>query len=223
MRDVAPPTSRGQSGDAGRVDPRARRTEQAILEATAELIRDVGPAAVTIELVAERSEVARSTIYRRWSDLDELLLDACAPITRFTPEPLTGDLGGDLRALARSYARELNDVVFREVLTFTMDAGLRSRPFRSRLRAITRQRERRGIAIVRGAVGRGELPDTVDPGAVVVATLAPLFQLRIAKHRALTDADADAAVERAVADAVAASALAPAARRSPEPVTARRS
>lgn len=223
MRAVASATSRAQSGDTGRVDPRARRTEQAILEATAALIRDVGPAAVTIEQVAERSEVARSTIYRRWSDIDELLLDACAPITRFTPEPLTGDVREDLRALARSYARELDDVVFREVLTFTMDVALRSRPFRSRLRAITRQRERRGVAIVRGAIGRGELPHDVDPGAVVVATLAPLFQLRIAKHRGLTDADVDAAVGRAVADAVAASTLSPAARRTPEPITGRRS
>jgi len=222
VRAVARATSRGQSGDTGRVDPRARRTEQAILEATAELIRDVGPAAVTIELVAERSEVARSTIYRRWSDLDELLLDACAPITRFAPEPLTGDLRDDLRALARGYARELDDAVFREVLTFTMDAALRSRPFRARLRAITRQRERRGVTIVRGAIGRGELPHDVDPGAVVVATLAPLFQLRIAKHRALTEGDADAAVERAIGDAVAASTLAPAAGRTSEPVTGRR-
>lgn len=201
MRAVAPPTSRGQSGDTGHVDPRARRTEQAILDATADLVREVGPAAVTIELVAERSEVARSTIYRRWSDIDELLLDVCAPITRFRPGPLTGDLRDDLRALARSYASELNDVVFREVLTFTMDAALRSRRYRSRLRAITRQRERRGVAIVRGAIGRGDLPDDIDPGAVVVAILAPLFQLRIAKHRALTDSDADAAVERAVGDA----------------------
>jgi AcrR family transcriptional regulator len=201
VRAVAPPTSRGQSGDTGRVDPRARRTEQAILDATADLVREVGPAAVTIELVAERSEVARSTIYRRWSDIDELLLDVCAPITRFRPGPLTGDLRDDLRALARSYASELNDVVFREVLTFTMDAALRSRRYRSRLRAITRQRERRGVAIVRGAIGRGDLPDDIDPGAVVVAILAPLFQLRIAKHRALTDSDADAAVERAVGDA----------------------
>jgi AcrR family transcriptional regulator len=201
VRAVAPPTSRGQSGDTGRVDPRARRTEQAILDATADLVREVGPAAVTIELVAERSEVARSTIYRRWRDIDELLLDVCAPITRFRPGPLTGDLRDDLRALARSYASELNDVVFREVLTFTMDAALRSRRYRSRLRAITRQRERRGVAIVRGAIGRGDLPDDIDPGAVVVAILAPLFQLRIAKHRALTDSDADAAVERAVGDA----------------------
>lgn len=213
MRAVAPATSRGQHGNTGRVDPRARRTEQAILDATAELVQELGPAAVTIELVAERSEVARSTIYRRWSDLDQLLLDACAPITRFAPDPLTGDLRADLRALARNYAGELNDVVFREVLTFTMDGALRSGPYRARLRAITRQRERRGVVIVRGAIGRGELPDDVDHGAVVVSILAPLFQLRIAKHRALTDADADAAVERAVGD-VAPPTLEPAEPRS---------
>jgi AcrR family transcriptional regulator len=187
------------------MDPRARRTEQAILDATLELVREVGPAAVTIELVAARSDVARSTIYRRWSDLDELLLDASAPITRVAPGPLTGGLRDDLRIFAGRYASELNDVVFREVLTFTMDAALRSRAYRTRLRAITRQRERRGVAIVRGAIGRGELPGAVDPDAVVVSILAPLFQLRIAKHRSLTDADADAAVDRAIGDAVDAS------------------
>jgi len=58
-------------------DPRAERSKQAILAATRELLEgegDVG--SLTVEAVAARSGVAKTTIYRRWRDKWELALDA---------------------------------------------------------------------------------------------------------------------------------------------------
>src|SRR5215467_4675058 len=60
-----------------RTDPRAERSQQAILEATRELLAsDGGVRSLTIEAVAARSGVAKTTIYRRWRDKWELALDA---------------------------------------------------------------------------------------------------------------------------------------------------
>src|SRR5499425_1366606 len=60
-----------------RTDPRAERSQQAILEATRELLAsDGGVRGLTIEAVAARSGVAKTTIYRRWRDKWELALDA---------------------------------------------------------------------------------------------------------------------------------------------------
>src|SRR5262245_47799430 len=56
---------------------RAERSKQAILDATRELLAadgDVG--SLTVEAVAARSGVAKTTIYRRWQDKWELALDA---------------------------------------------------------------------------------------------------------------------------------------------------
>ena len=164
-------------------------------------MHELGPSAVTIERVAERSGVARSTIYRRWTDIDRLFLDAFAELTKLGPQTLIGDLQSDLRGFARTYAENLDDVTFREVLVVLMDAAPRSRPHRTAYRAITRQRERRAEAIVGAAVARGELPDGTDTRAVAVSVMAPLFHQRIATHRPVTAADADDAVVRALRDA----------------------
>lgn len=47
-----------------------------IARAARELLRTKGPAAVTIERVAALAGVARTTVYRRFSDRDEMLADA---------------------------------------------------------------------------------------------------------------------------------------------------
>jgi AcrR family transcriptional regulator len=156
---------------------------------------------VTIEGVAERSGVARSTIYRRWADIDRLFLDAFTELTKLDPQAPSGDLDADLRTFARTYAANLDDVTFREALVVLMDAALRSRPHRTVYRAITRQRERRAETIVRGAVARGDLPEATDARAVAVGVMAPLFHQSIATHRPVTEADADGAVERALKEA----------------------
>ena len=56
---------------------RAERSKQAILEATRELMTaEGGVRTLTVEAVAARSGVAKTTIYRRWRDKWELALDA---------------------------------------------------------------------------------------------------------------------------------------------------
>ena len=60
-----------------KVDPRAERSKQSILGATRELLAEDGDVgSLTIESVAARSGVAKTTIYRRWRDKWELALDA---------------------------------------------------------------------------------------------------------------------------------------------------
>jgi AcrR family transcriptional regulator len=60
-----------QTGRRGR--PRLPSTDERIIAAALALVRESGPQAVTVESVASRSSVARTTIYRRYRDRDELL------------------------------------------------------------------------------------------------------------------------------------------------------
>jgi AcrR family transcriptional regulator len=55
---------------------RRARSERAILDATRALLSEVGVRGLTVEGVAARSGVAKTTIYRRWRDKDELALAA---------------------------------------------------------------------------------------------------------------------------------------------------
>ena len=62
---------------AHRSDGRAERSRRAILDATRDLLGEKGDiGSLTIEAVAARSGVAKTTIYRRWRDKWELALDA---------------------------------------------------------------------------------------------------------------------------------------------------
>jgi len=61
---------------ARRPDRRAERSRQAILDATLQLLAEGDVGSLTVEAVAARSGVAKTTIYRRWRDKWELALDA---------------------------------------------------------------------------------------------------------------------------------------------------
>lgn len=63
-----------------------------ITAATLDLLRTRGPSAVTIDGVAARSGVARTTIYRWYSDRDDMLAAALLEVGTLTPprEALTG-------------------------------------------------------------------------------------------------------------------------------------
>src|SRR5262245_20489436 len=55
---------------------RVERSRRAILDATRELLAEGDVGALTVEAVAARSGVAKTTIYRHWRDKWELALDA---------------------------------------------------------------------------------------------------------------------------------------------------
>jgi AcrR family transcriptional regulator len=63
-----------EPGRRGR--PRQQSTDGQIIDAALALVREGGPQKVTVEAVAARSSVARTTIYRRYRDRDELLRTA---------------------------------------------------------------------------------------------------------------------------------------------------
>jgi AcrR family transcriptional regulator len=82
---------------AKRHSGRRERSEKAILEATRELIAERGVSGLTIEGVAARSGIAKTTIYRRWRDRDELALAILIDMTAAVKTP--PDLGDTRREL----------------------------------------------------------------------------------------------------------------------------
>lgn len=77
--------------------PRSDESRQAILQATLELIADIGYRDMTIEAIAAQAGAGKQTIYRWWSGKADLVLDAVtADAARVIPVPTTGDLRADL-------------------------------------------------------------------------------------------------------------------------------
>jgi len=182
-----------------RTGGRSARVRAAVLDATLAELAESGYAALTVDNVARRAGVNKTTVYRRWTDRESLVADALTEwASADIPIPDTGDLEGDLRALATSMASVLDTPIGRAVVATLVSVGnpglvgVKRRFFGERHRAAT--------PIVERAVARGELPPEVDPAAVIVTLRAPLYD-RILLGDGVVD---EALVERAVRIAVAA-------------------
>jgi AcrR family transcriptional regulator len=72
-----------------------RDVDDDITEATLQLLRTKGPRSVTVEAVAARSGIAKTTIYRRYRDRRDMLSVALTRVT--SPEPLAPQTDGPER------------------------------------------------------------------------------------------------------------------------------
>ncbi len=90
-------TEARQAPSAGR--PRDPALDQTILEAARSLLLEGGYRAVTMEGVARRAGVGKTTVYRRWSSKPLLVYDAFFSRARSGMTPSTGSLASDLRHL----------------------------------------------------------------------------------------------------------------------------
>jgi len=96
MTDMNPTPPKDEPRPDRNVRRRAR-TEKMILVAAEELIAEGGVDRLTIEGVAARSGVAKTTIYRRWRDKDELALAILVSRTAtLAPPPDVGDTRKEL-------------------------------------------------------------------------------------------------------------------------------
>ena len=89
----------------GRGRPRSEEAHRAIVEATLTLLDEGGYTALTIEAVAERAGVGKTTIYRRWPSKLELVVEAVGELRPPGPPDDTGSLAGDFAAFARGQGR----------------------------------------------------------------------------------------------------------------------
>jgi len=85
--------------------PRSIQSHQAMLQATLELLSAVGFDAMSIEAIAARAGVGKTTIYRRYASKAELVADAIESVREEIVIPDTGKLQGDIDALIQNAAR----------------------------------------------------------------------------------------------------------------------
>ncbi|WP_210648754.1 TetR/AcrR family transcriptional regulator [Nocardioides sp. SYSU D00065] len=76
----------------------AGEREQEILEATLEVLADVGYDLLTMDAVAARAKASKATLYRRWRGKPELVVAAIMAQKGEPVVPDTGTLRGDLLA-----------------------------------------------------------------------------------------------------------------------------
>lgn len=76
------------------------RSRAKLLAAATDLLVEGGPKSVTVDAVSERSGVAKSTLYRHWRSVDELLV---AVVRANVPEPAPVDLASGFEPALRGW------------------------------------------------------------------------------------------------------------------------
>ncbi|WP_283133842.1 TetR/AcrR family transcriptional regulator [Rhizohabitans arisaemae] len=121
---IADPTA-GTTRPPGR--PRSEKAEKAIIQATLDLIGEgVGIREITIEAVAARAGVGKTTIYRRWPGREELIVDALTTLKAPIP-PLAGEsVRADLITCLDAMREEASDSGKRCMMNLAMADWARS-------------------------------------------------------------------------------------------------
>ncbi|SEQ39698.1 TetR/AcrR family transcriptional regulator [Streptomyces radiopugnans] len=159
---------------ARRPGGRSARVRERVLDAVRVQLVEHGYDELTVDAVAARAGVHRTTVYRRWRDVGGLLADVldAAGDDGWRPRD-TGDLAGDLTALNQEVYAALTERP--SVTAALIAASFRSAEAADALRRFWDDRYARCEAVVQRAVRRGETPAGTDARALLVAATAPLY------------------------------------------------
>ena len=180
------------------VDPRVAHTRRLVLEAAASLLAEEGFDRLTLEELAERSGVARSTIYRNWDDRSELFADAFDLLCSFPEIPDLGSMRDELEFLARELAASLESSEWAKALPSLIGAAHHDDVLGSAQARFSEGRRELTSAIFRRADDRGELGAAHDPHELAELFAAPLFFRFLMSHQPLDEAFLRRHVDRLV-------------------------
>jgi AcrR family transcriptional regulator len=165
---------------------RTARTRAAVFDATLDELASRGWDQVSVESIAARAGVHKTTVYRRWGGKARLVAEALeAAADRRIQVPDRGEVDQDLRALARAVL-----------------AVLTSRDGAATVRALVAGAQ--GSPEVGRVVRRfwaTRLPQGTDPDDLMRYLAAPLFHRLLVTAEPLTQATADQAAAAALAAA----------------------
>lgn len=185
--------------DGSRPGGRTARTRAAVFDAVLATLIERGLEEVSIEEVARRAGVHKTTVYRRWRTRDRLVAEALADAARARIAlPDTGDVAGDFRALARSVLLTLQSDQGAIAMRSLIAGGKQAPEVAGIARRFWAARQALVMPIVERAVTRGELPEGTDAAEAIAQVTAPLFFRAFIMGEPLSEDDADRAAAAAL-------------------------
>ncbi|WP_405778784.1 TetR/AcrR family transcriptional regulator C-terminal ligand-binding domain-containing protein [Streptomyces sp. NBC_00859] len=157
--------------------PETRRTrlsterEAEIFDVTLDMVREVGYEATRLDVVAQRSQCSKATLYRRWQGKPRLVSEALRHGKPFTLAGLdTGSLRGDLYEMTSRIgdARKDHDLMRGIALAIRQDTALAE--------AMHETLVRPDLEAARGIVDRAIARGEVDPANPALAFFPHLVQ-----------------------------------------------
>jgi AcrR family transcriptional regulator len=153
--------------------PRSEEAHQAILDATLELLIEVGFSALTIEGVAQRAGVGKAPIYRRWTSKLPLVVEAFGQLPGFE-EFDTGRLEVDLKETLKAYLQVFHSTSLGAVFPSLVGERAHNPELSKMLEPVTTNRRAPFVRIFERARERGEISDDVDVNLAADLVVGPI-------------------------------------------------
>lgn len=189
-----------------RAGGRTARVRTSVLNATLRELAECGYSALSVERIAERSGVHKTTIYRRWRTKEAVLATAIAELVeQMFPVRVTDSIETDLRGAGHALVDLLTSdspLVLGVMRAFFSEAASDPR-IGGFKREFYARRHRQAQAMVVAAVNRGELPEDTDPDQVISLVMAPLYYRVLVTEERIDHEYADRLVDSALAAASA--------------------
>jgi AcrR family transcriptional regulator len=178
---------------------RGAATEQAILQAARELLAEGGVKHLTIEGVAARSGVAKTTIYRRYRDKDDLALSVVLDMVEQVILPELGDTRAELLQFVGAAVDVLGSTLMGRVMQGLV-SDLASDPelasaFQERVVAV---RDAEVARLVARGIARGDLAPDTDDELAHELLIAPVYYRLLLSGLPLDRAFAERIVDAAL-------------------------
>ncbi|MFL6740547.1 MAG: TetR-like C-terminal domain-containing protein [Sphingomicrobium sp.] len=159
---------------ARRPGGRTADVTQRVHEAVRGLLIEGGTQACTYSSIAERAGIERSTLYRRYPDRWDMLIDAFIELAGTDVVPTPGEsFAEDLESVLRKLATLLRSPVGPAMLTVAAELRADSRDDVSR--AFFDRRVAQLDPMFDAAIARGELPADVDREALFTFAAGPIY------------------------------------------------
>jgi AcrR family transcriptional regulator len=178
---------------------RGAATEQAILQATRELLVEGGVQHLTIEGVAARSGVAKTTIYRRYRDKDDLALSVVLDMVEQVILPELGDTRAELVQFVSAAVDQLGATLMGRVMQglvsdLAVDPKLAA-AFQERVVSV---RDAEVSRLIARGIERGDLAADTDEVTAHEMLIAPVYYRLLLSGHPLDHAFAERIVDAAM-------------------------
>jgi AcrR family transcriptional regulator len=160
-------------------DPRIERSRRVILSAVLDELGEVGYGALTIESVAARAGVGKSTIYRHWNGKLALVEDAFRTMKAQALIPETGTVRERVTAFLEQVARLVEESTYSACMPALIDAAERDPQVRAFHCNFSNERLAVLVDVLREGIASGELPGSTDPELLADALIGPIVMRRL--------------------------------------------
>jgi TetR/AcrR family transcriptional regulator, regulator of autoinduction and epiphytic fitness len=160
-------------------DPRVERSRRVILEAVLAELGEVGYGAMTIEGVAARAGVGKSTIYRHWPGKLELVEDAFRTVKAEVAVPPQGSIRDRVIGILEQIADLVAESTYSACMPALIEAAERDPRVHDFHCRFSTERRAVLVSVLRHAVESGELAEGTDPEILADALVGPILMRRL--------------------------------------------